>query len=135
MKLFVLSLILLSSLALSAQPPAANALIEVAPTNSRSKTVDGKFVALLGLAGAMTVLDVQLTQRCLSAGTCHEVNPIYGTNPTAQRMYGISFGMLGSEVLISHWLRKHHPNSSAWIAPLAVSSASHGVGAISGAVR
>jgi hypothetical protein len=110
-------------------------LASTRPAKRQAHVFDRKFATLLGVATAMSIVDVQLTQRCIEADTCHEVNPIYGSNPSAGRMYGISFAILGGETLVSRWLRKYHPESSAWIAPLVATSAAHGAGAITAGIR
>jgi hypothetical protein len=114
---------------------ASNFAATPRPAKRQPRVIDAKFVTLFGVATALSVVDVQLTQRCIGNATCHEVNPLYGANPSYGRMYGISFGILGGEALVSHLVRKHHPESGAWMAPLIATSAAHGVGAISAGIR
>jgi hypothetical protein len=99
------------------------------------KTVDKKFLMLFGLTAALTVADIELTQHCLQAGTCHETNFLYGSNPTRARMYGINIPILSAQMVFSAWLKHRQPERHAWMLSPIVDSVAHGVGAISGLTK
>jgi len=121
--------------------PEANALAIVeTPITPRSPrrvehTVDKKFVMLFGLTTALMVTDIELTQHCLQAGTCHESNFLYGTNPTRTRMYGINVPVLSAQMVLSAWMKRRHPERNNWLMLPIANSVAHGVGAITGATK
>jgi hypothetical protein len=133
------------TLDLSASPessyvPVPDPLALTATTSARwkqkpGKTVDKKFLMLFGMTAALTVADIELTQHCLRAGTCHESNLLYGTNPTRARMYGFTIPILGAQVMFSAWLRHRQPERKEWMISPLVDSAAHGVGAITGSTK
>jgi hypothetical protein len=99
------------------------------------RTVDKKFLILFGMTAALTVTDIELTQRCMRAGTCHEANFLCGTNPTRARMYGINIPILGGQAIFSAWLKRRHPERNGWMISPIADSVAHGVGSVSGAIR
>lgn len=104
--------------------------VTAAPKEPR--ILDKKFIALIGVSSALTILDVELTASCLRSNRCVEANPLYGSNPTRARMYGISLPLMGSQTLISAWLRHRYPTSKMWLIPMLSGTAAHGVGAATG---
>ena len=99
------------------------------------RTVDRKFLILFGMTTALTVADIELAQRCMKAGTCHEANFLYGDNPTRARMYGINIPVLGAQMLVSAWLKRRHPERDQWMISPIADSIAHGVGSITGAMK
>lgn len=99
------------------------------------RTVDKKFLILFGMAAVLTVTDIELSQHCLQAGTCHEANPLYGTNPTRARMYGMNIPILGAQTILSAWLKRRHPERNQWMISPIAESAFHGIGSITGATK
>lgn len=125
---------------LSAAPSAmALAPPTTFPTPEKKKiverTIDNKFLFLFGMAAALTVTDIELTQHCLQAGTCHEANILYGNNPTRARMYGFNLPVLGAQAVFSVWLRRRYPERSRWIVPPIADSAAHAIGSITDASK
>jgi len=57
--------------------PLQKTTIAVFPSEPRRavKMVDKKFIALTALVFGLTAADVELTQHCIHAGTCYEMNP------------------------------------------------------------
>jgi len=125
---------------LSATPtPDVTPIAPATPVQEISKpvprTVDGKFLFFFAMAAALTVSDIELTQRCLQAGTCHEANILYGNNPTRARMYGFNLPVLGAQTVLSAWLKRRHPERNLWMVPPIADSVAHGVGTITGATK
>ncbi len=73
-----------------------------------------KYFALNGAAAGMDVLDVESTQRCIRAGTCHEANPLMGQSRTQQ--YAVSMGLVGLSAWMSY--RSMRRGEMWWIAPV-----------------
>jgi hypothetical protein len=105
-----------------------NFAVAATPSRRSPKTWDTSFFLLSGVATALTVADMELTARCTARQTCSEVNPLYGTNPTRARLYGISLPMLGGQLFLAQWLKHRHPGRKVWMMPLIANSASHAVG-------
>jgi hypothetical protein len=119
--------------------PSAMALAPAMTIPAESKkigrTVDSKYLFLFGLAAALTVTDIELTQRCLQAGSCHEANILYGNNPTRARMYAFNLPVLGSQAVLSAWLKRRHPERNLWMTPPIADSVAHGIGTITGVTK
>ena len=73
-----------------------------------------------GVNVAATVADVETTQACIRAGTCHEGNPMMGQSRAQQ--YGVSMGLNAINAWISYRSSKH--GGKWWILP-AISAGSH----------
>jgi hypothetical protein len=122
------------------EPLAPAPVITIMPAPGKPKvadrTVDKKFLLLFGVATALTVTDIELTQHCLHARTCSEANTFYyGANPTRARMYGVNVPILSAQMISSAWFKRRHPERKQWmISPLA-DSVSHGFGSITGALK
>ncbi len=85
---------------------------------TRARVFDRKFFLLAGIATAATMLDVATTTHCMSTyADCQEGNPLLGSHPSTAKLYGVSFSMLGSQLLASAWLRRKTPNGKLWVAP------------------
>lgn len=93
-----------------------------------SRTLDARYYLLNGLHLEMTLLDIQMTRRCINAGTCKEGNPLMPSSFGGQ--LGVGFALVGAGAAESYWLKRHHSHMW-WIAPV-VGIAAHGVGLASG---
>ncbi len=90
-----------------------------------SPTLDRKFWMMTAVSVGMTIADVELTQRCIRNGTCHEGNPLLpGTSRS--KMYAVQFGLVTAESLFSYLLKKKGLRN--WWMPQFSLAASHGVG-------
>lgn len=92
--------------------------------------LSGKFILMGAITTAATIADVELTSRCLRAGTCREANPLFGSNPSQARMYGITVPILGGQMALAAWLKHRDPGSRAWLFPLLSGTAAHTVGSL-----
>jgi hypothetical protein len=115
--------------------PIELAPVMTSPVPKEHKVVDRKFLTLFGMTTALTVTDIELTQRCLKAGTCHEANFLYGNDPTRARMYGINIPVLGAQALVSAWLKRRQPERKEWMISPIADSIAHGIGSITGATK
>jgi hypothetical protein len=102
-----------------------------APTRvTKPRVFDRKFFVLAGIATATTVLDVAMTSHCISTySNCQEKNPLFGSHPSAAKLYGVSFSMLGGQMLASAWMRREMPKRKLWMMPPIVATATHGLAA------
>jgi len=97
---------------------------------TRARVFDRKFLVLAGIATAATMLDVATTTHCMSTyADCQEGNPLLGSHPSQAKLYGVSFTMLGGQLLASAWLRRKTPNGKLWLAPPIIASVGHGLAA------
>ena len=72
---------------------------------ARVRIFDRKFLLLAGVATAATMLDVATTSHCMSSySECQEGNPLLGSHPSTAKLYGVSFSMLGGQLLASAWM-------------------------------
>jgi hypothetical protein len=95
---------------------------------TKPRVFDRKFLVLAGIATAATALDVATTTHCMSAYTnCQEGNPLLGSHPSQAKLYGVSFSMLGGQLLASAWMRRKTPNGKLWMVPQIVATAGHGL--------
>jgi hypothetical protein len=147
MRLSLIVLIFVMSLAARAQnAPAASvfdtqtvitphfqpAAVSFAPAKeTKPRVFDRKFFVLAGIATAATVLDVATTSHCMSTYVaCQEGNPLLGAHPSQAKLYGVSFSILGSQLLASAWLRRKAPTGKLWMAPPIITAAGHGLAAV-----
>ena len=80
---------------------------------------------------AATVADAQGTESCIRAGTCREVNPLFGSHPSRARVYGISVPLgLATYAIAAHLKQKGDGNYA--IALMSVGAAVHFYEAASG---
>ncbi len=114
-----------SSSSLHTAVPAGMApMIAVASPAPRPKVIDGKFLALGALVFALTAADVELTQHCLQAKTCYEMNPTLPNSRWGQ--YAVNTATnLG--VMYFSYRRRKAEKWGWWIAPI-VDIGAHGVG-------
>ena len=96
-----------------------------APRIAETKTVDRKFLSLAFVSTASTFADsyttLFATQNWLGGkkGVCNaEVQSpyLYGTHPTAGRVYAVASAKSAASILAAYYLRKHH--SKLWSLPL-----------------
>ena len=109
----------------AAQPIAPVVAPMLAPRPER-KVIDRKFLILTGLATLFTVVDVELTQRCLHHHTCRELNPTLPTGHTA--MYLANIPATGA---LFYWsYRRKDKGQKFWWLPALVDLVPHAAGAI-----
>jgi len=114
----------------SAQP-SQPAFSFASPKPTRPRVFDRKFLVLAGIATAATMLDVATTSHCMSTyGDCQEGNPLLGSHPSTAKLYGVSFSILGGQLLASAWMRHKAPNGKLWMMPPIVATAGHGLAAV-----
>jgi hypothetical protein len=89
------------------------------------RVADGRFVALTVASVLLTVADVELTQRCLRSGRCHEGNPLVPTTSRA-KLYPLQLGLTAAHSYLGYRLKKK--GSRWWWVPQLSLSAGHGVG-------
>jgi len=98
---------------------------------TKTRVFDRKFLVLAGIATAATMLDVATTSHCMSTyADCHEGNPLLGSHPSQAKLYGVSFSMLGGQLLASAWMRRKTPNGKLWMVPPIIATAGHGLAAV-----
>ena len=73
---------------------------------------------------AATVADIEMTQRCIGAGTCHEGNPLVSNNRAVA--YPVQLGVTSGFTAMSYYLKKRKVNW--WWLPQATITAAHGAG-------
>jgi hypothetical protein len=100
----------------------ANALIAPAvvsmPQKYKSrKVMDGKFLAMIGLGTALTVVDYEMTLRCMARHICEEANPFL---PTSRA--GMYASNLPLNALLYYWSYKRRASGKRlwWVAPLVI---------------
>ncbi len=107
-------------------------VVSFAPAKpTKPRVFDRKFVVLAGIATAATMVDVATTSHCMATyADCQEGNPLLGSHPSQAKLYGVSFSMLGGQLLASAWMRRKNPNGKLWMAPPIVATAGHGLAAV-----
>jgi hypothetical protein len=97
---------------------------------NRPRVFDRKFFMLAGIATAATMLDVATTSHCMATyADCQEGNPLLGSHPSQAKLYGVSFSMLGGQLLASAWIRRKTPNGKLWMVPPIIATSGHGLAA------
>ena len=97
------------------------------------RTADRKFWALTAATGAVTVLDVELTQHYLQTAPWHrERNPLYGPQPSRVRMYSTvaAENLLGAYLGYRLKKSRHRRLRRLWWVPQTVVIAGHGAGIV-----
>ena len=146
MRLSLVVLLFVTSLQVAAQnAPATNVFdtqtvvtlrpqpaVSFAPVKeTKPKIFDRKFFLLAGIATAATVLDVATTSHCMSTyADCQEGNPLLGAHPSQAKLYGVSFSLLGGQLLASALLRRKAPEGKLWMAPPIITAAGHGLATV-----
>jgi hypothetical protein len=114
------------------EPVAEAALLPVAPVipaepaskPAPRKIVDAKYLLLGALVLGLTTADVEMTQHCLHAGTCYEMNP---TLPHSRLgMYAVNTAT-NAAVMYFAYRRRKAGKWGWWVAPV-VDIGAHGVG-------
>jgi hypothetical protein len=109
------------------QPEVSYAPVE----ETKHRVFDRKFFMLAGMATAATVLDVATTSHCISTyAGCQEGNALLGSRPSTAKLYGVSFSILGGQLLASALLRRKTPTGKLWMVPPIITTAGHGIAAI-----
>jgi hypothetical protein len=113
-----------AALKASMAAPEFAAVVAVAAPEARPKVWDKKFIALGAVVFALTAADVELTQHCLQAKTCYEMNPTLPDSRWGQ--YAVNTVTNLGVMYFSYWRRKAG-KWGWWIAPVADMGA-HGAG-------
>ena len=99
-------------------------MVVVAPPPVKKKVVDKKFLALTGIATALTVADFEMTQHCLGNHSCVEADPLMPSSRAG--MYGSSAPVNAALYYWSYRLKAK--GSRIWWLPTVAAIASHAVG-------
>jgi hypothetical protein len=103
------------------------------PSPARPRTFDRTFALLATVSAAMMVADVELTANCVkTVANCREANPLFGSDPSRARLYGVNVPIYAGEVLLSQILRRKFPERKSWMRPFLSLTGAHGVGVVSG---
>ncbi len=103
------------------QPPTVPLRAEI---SRGEKVADRDYLLLLGLSYAATIADIELTQRCLHKGTCHEGNPLLSTKRAV--LYPMQIGYTTGMNVLGYYLKKRRVQS--WWIPQVGIVGGHGVG-------
>ncbi len=96
----------------------------LAADRAHTKVVDKKFLALTGVATALTVMDFEMTQHCLGNRTCVESDPLMPSSRAG--MYASSMPVNAALYYWSYRWKKQ--GKRLWWVPTAAAIASHAVG-------
>ena len=96
----------------------------IASDKAQKKVVDKKFLALTGVATALTVMDFEMTQHCLGNRTCVESDPLMPASRAG--MYASSLPVNAALYYWSYRWKKQ--GKRLWWVPTAAAIASHAVG-------
>lgn len=112
----------------SPQPAVPSPVIAIAPAapveRPQRKVIDGKFIALSALVAGLTAADVELTQHCLNARTCYEMNPSLPRSRWGQ--YAVN-SVTNAAVMYFAYRRRATGKWGWWVAPV-VDIGAHGAG-------
>jgi len=111
--------------------PSQPAVFFASHNPTKPRIFDRKFLMMAGIATAATMFDVATTSHCMSTyGDCQEGNPLLGPHPSTAKLYGVSFSMLGGQLLASAWMRHKTPNGKLWMMPPIIATAGHGLAGV-----
>ena len=79
------------------------------------------FWTMVAVSSVLTAMDVELTNSCVRSGQCREANPLYGSNPTRARMYGISVPITAGANLMSYMLHRRNRGTLGFMPQLGLS--------------
>ena len=102
-------------------------LVQNAPAPTR-RVADTKFFLWNGVHLGMAILDVEMTQRCISSHHCREANPVMPSSQTGQLT--VNFAIFAYTTGLSYWLKRRQ--SGYWWLPPAAGTAVHTIGVASG---
>ena len=108
----------------SFDPKEWAAMVAVARVPVKKKVVDKKFLALTGIATALTVADFEMTQHCLGNHACVEADPLMPSSRAG--MYASSIPVNAALYYWSYRLKAK--GSRVWWLPTVAAIASHAVG-------
>ena len=112
-------------------PPSQTKAFDAANMTHKPRILDRKFLLLASIATSATILDIATTSHCMSTyADCQEGNPLLGSHPSPTKLYGVSFSMLGGQLLASAWMRRKMPNGRSWMIPPMIAGAGHGIAAL-----
>jgi hypothetical protein len=72
----------------------------------KRKIFDKKFWLATAVVVGTTVLDIEMTARCVRSHTCVERNPLWGRNPSRAKMYGIKGSLAGFTIWSTWWWKR-----------------------------
>jgi hypothetical protein len=114
----------LSALPLLSAPAAVSLAVRPVPEPAKRKIVDKKFIFVNAMVLALTTADIELTQHCLAAKTCVELNP---TLPRSRwGMYAVNT-VTNTAVTYFSYRRRKSGKWGWWVAPV-VDIGAHAVG-------
>jgi hypothetical protein len=85
-----------------------------------------------GVALAAGIYDAHTTTNVLAAGGI-EQNPLYGSHPSAARLYGTNIGAVMGPFILAEWWRHRHPEAAATLDKAGFATALIGAGVHLGA--
>ncbi|MFB3917785.1 MAG: hypothetical protein ACE14M_13720 [Terriglobales bacterium] len=94
------------------------------PERPRPKVIDKKFIALAALVVGLTAADVELTQHCLEARTCYEMNPSLPRSRWGQ--YAVNT-VTNAAVMYLAYHRRARGKWGWWLSPV-IDIGAHGAG-------
>jgi hypothetical protein len=80
-------------------------------TEATHSNWNGARLAATAFALAAGIYDAHTTTSVLAAGGV-ELNPIYGSHPSAARLYGTNIGVVAAPFVLSEWWRHRHPEAA-----------------------
>lgn len=87
----------------------------------------------MAISTVLMSADLGLTNSCLQANRCQEVNPLYGSRPSTARLFGTGLSIRALTAVITYKMKQgKHPK---WWLPNAVMSAAHGAAVINAAAQ
>ena len=102
----------------------APAMFAVAIAKPKRKVLDKKFLLLAGLGTGLTILDYELTQRCLAAQSCVEADPLLPHSRAG--MYATNIPL---NLALFWWsYRRKADGKRLWWMPSLAVAVSHAVG-------
>lgn len=108
---------------------AANPPIQEPNRKDRERTADRKFWISMGVSTGLMLTDVGLTNSCVQANRCRELNPLLGSRPSTARIFGVALGLRAFTAVLTYKMKEgRHPR---WWLPNAIMSVVHGAAVVS----
>jgi len=107
---------------------AASGFVSPQPTYKKARILDSKFFLVNGLHLGLAMLDVGMTQHCISAHRCKEANPLMPSSLAGQ--LGVNSALISGSAFVSYRL-KGQESKLWWLSP-AVGIGAHTAGAVTG---